>query len=796
MDFHDLAPLLAAGSDLDALVELLAGLTDKERKACSGPSLEAAAYGPLRLANQSAIALTLLGCGTGVRQVTSGLQWLSIDAEALPLATRVLRDRNPSWLAQFPTALMEIRDVGPDARRLVRHLVRDGLVPAPDLAAYQAGLAYGLMASRPDPVSVLDALADDPGILDHELWDMLACEGAGAVLASVDQWLARAWVMPGQPPAPVTPERTWQHALVTLSSQEIVDRHRLLNETLTACLRDWKASDSAWYLSLHDALAPTLDEAHARESVYLRLLAAEPGRTVSLAQRQLTRLLESDRADLPALIEGSDAALSRPDKGPVIAQLRLLQAAAGREPSHRSGIAVAVRTALSHTRTDVQERALRVLGALVPDPEERATLMGRHVETLAPTLRLGLGATGSTTARSPGDGDQAPVVRQPDPEPVVPILDADELADVLSQLIEEAADPVEVERALEAVARLAGTKPRSGGDVLARRAQTLLGERDPGPWTGEDVRADLAALTLVWLARGSAGHGPKGRVVDHQMRSNRFVSIFSPDWTLSSLVTRRIHEIAIATAKGGATLLSLPTRRDGSIDRATMLARVRCLSRTARPLPLDVGVAALRLSPADDNGPDLPGAHRAARALAAHLETLESHHARWEPVLGTSRSMYGPTLERGATWRDAASSKGSTTDAVAAVLDRHDPLRRFGLETQDGEYGGRFEQVTALWPLLLPHHPELLAAHAHARLNRALTKNRHGTGPLLDALARTRTPTGPVVCSSMTLGLSAKNGDERTEPAPSTPWSIWPRRACSTAISSAPRSGGCSRRTS
>jgi hypothetical protein len=177
VDFHDLAPLLAAGSDLDVLVELLAGLTDKERKACSGPSLKAAAYGPLRLANHSAIALTLLGCGTGVRQVTSGLQWLSIDAEALPLATRVLRDRNPPWLVQFPTALMEIRDVGPDARRLVRHLVRDGLVPAPDLAAYQAGLAYDLMASRSDPVSVLDTLADDPGILDHELWDMLACEG-------------------------------------------------------------------------------------------------------------------------------------------------------------------------------------------------------------------------------------------------------------------------------------------------------------------------------------------------------------------------------------------------------------------------------------------------------------------------------------------------------------------------------------------------------------------------------------------------------------------------------------------
>jgi hypothetical protein len=51
-------------------------------------------------------------------------------------------------------------------------------------------------------------------------------------------------------------------------------------------------------------------------------------------------------------------------------------------------------------------------------------------------------------------------------------------------------------------------------------------------------------------------------------------------------------------------------------------------------------------------------------------------------------------------------------------------MRLLHLEARDGEYESRFEQVTGLWPLLLPHRPELLAAHAHARLNRALTRNR------------------------------------------------------------------------
>lgn len=90
--------------------------------------------------------------------------------------------------------------------------------------------------------------------------------------------------------------------------------------------------------------------------------------------------------------------------------------------------------------------------------------------------------------------------------------------------------------------------------------------------------------------------------------------------------------------------------------------------------------------------------------------------------------------ERAATWQDRASPRGKADDAVRAVLDRRDPLPNLAGEAADGDYAGRFAQVTASWPLLLPHHPDLLAAHAHARLNRGLLENRSGTEPLLDTL--------------------------------------------------------------
>ena len=357
-------------------------------------------------------------------------------------------------------------------------------------------------------------------------------------------------------------------------------------------------------------------------------------------------------------------------------------------------------------------------------------------------------------------------------EPVVPVEDAGELTDLLGQLIEEASDPVDVERALEAVGRFARERPRTGGDVLARRAAALLGERYPGPWTGEDVRADLAALTLVWLTGADPGRGPRGRLTGREMRANRFVSNVEPDWTLATLVSLRIHEIARATHAGGATTLSLPTHRDGSIAAGAMQARIRLLPRASRPWPLDTSVAALRLEPESRSLLDLPGAHRTARAMAAHLKVLDGYRPRWEPVIGPSLGIYRAVNEQAGTWRDAPGAKGATDDAVAAVLDRRDPLRPLALEANDGEYGSRFEQVSGLWPLLLPHHPELLAAQAHARLNRALTP---------DAAARPARASGrPPVRRSGAAGRDAGGTSRHSARGvrPSAPWQVRHRSGC------------------
>src|SRR3984957_16340170 len=338
VEFTDLARFLVPDSDLVALTELLGNLTVKERRALSGPVRRAARLESRVKGNDSALILLALGCVTGVRQVASSLGYLELTDAALPLASRVLRDRDPDWLPNLPKALFDLR-LPSDASRLSRRLVRDDLIPAPDLPDYRTGVVHEL-TSQPGVRDVLQELRADPQILEQELWDMLACEGAGRALWYIDGLLEAGWGVKGRGPLPMkTPERTWRAALAVLSGTGEISRDRLLDETLTACLRDWSARDSAWYPALHDQLSPTLPECAARAGIYLRLLAAGPGPTVSLAQRQLARLIDADYADLPALAQASAVVLSRPDKGTALAQLKLLVRAVAKHPAQTSVIA-------------------------------------------------------------------------------------------------------------------------------------------------------------------------------------------------------------------------------------------------------------------------------------------------------------------------------------------------------------------------------------------------------------------------------------------------------------------------
>src|SRR5690606_22537575 len=109
-------------------------------------------------------------------------------------AHEILVDRRPEWLAQWAAYLLNDDNYWHDWR-LVRRLVRAGLIPKPDHPNYVLGMISGVTqwvdGSRPTVQQWLD---EDPELLDDEVWRLFELEGGGEnSLANVDRFGGGGW---------------------------------------------------------------------------------------------------------------------------------------------------------------------------------------------------------------------------------------------------------------------------------------------------------------------------------------------------------------------------------------------------------------------------------------------------------------------------------------------------------------------------------------------------------------------------------------------------------------------------
>ena len=353
-------------------------LSDADRKAL-GPK----ARGWLTRGNATRIpsshaALAVIATAGGWRQaLIAPTHAFGLDRSFVDHTVEILRARDPNWIPEFVTALLEAE--GNWNWRLARALVRANLTPAPDHPEYFRGTVRGVPDySAKDRRPLIDQLDADPDLVGDHLINMLATEGTGRLLAFHDSYQEGTYDhLPQHYPFPAG---TWRVSLLTLTEAGRLDRGRLLDTVLTAPLRDWASADLGWFVAMHDALAPSPAEVLERQPAYARLLTAEHGPSVKLGQRELTRIMSEPEFDARLVVDASRATLARTDKASASAQLRLLGKLAKSHPD--LDVATAVRAASDHPRPDIRaqtETLLRELGDS-PTPTPTACAL-RHPAT-------------------------------------------------------------------------------------------------------------------------------------------------------------------------------------------------------------------------------------------------------------------------------------------------------------------------------------------------------------------------------------------------------------------------------
>jgi Family of unknown function (DUF6493) len=708
-----------AAQDAQAVVRLLRGVTEQERRLCNKAIQQRVAV-LWDSAEHPALAVAALGLAQSAAQAAHVIRHLDV-SDTAAVACEALAERRPRWLADFSCRILRPGWVLNGGWHLTRALIRDGLVPAPRTLDYLP-LALG---GTPDDPPLHQALLDDPPLLEDEIFQF-AAEGAGDWMRSADGYVETVRRLP-----------------FAMCDEGHLDRGRVLDSCLGALLSDLPPSQLGWYVGFHRELAPSLDEIADRSATYLRVLATEAGSAVNLAQRALKPLVRAGRLDPAALLEACAAVLHRAEKKHVLAQLKLLEITARRHPEFSSQVSEAAAAALTHKHADVAEKAL----ALIEEHKHRLGDTARRqiaeaAGDIAPSLHLAAETVLSLPIVQPGP--QEPVTPAPGAAAPGRVADLHELAETAAAIVFDPWDPALVEQLLDGLGRFCGDYDAFAAALAPVTARVAGGEDVPQlrtlSWL---LRADEAAEDL---RRGfRAGHG----VALEPFWDNHRSSGASP----GALLGIRLHEIYGRFWRGEpAPLLAFPDTGTGHVDPGRLVAELAQLETSGRkPWPADFLQALLRLPRQVGSAP-----RQAAAALTSPAGRL------LEATIGAGglpdpdiRVTYDGTASAVAL----AAAPGMTQwgKHLTRIWDLPDPINTVGAAWY------REAAQLRVWAWALPSHRDVTVSHALPVLNGIVYPERI-YGPVAEFIALLPDlggPAGPATNIALCYALAAHQPEHR-----------------------------------
>ncbi len=563
-----------------------------------------------------------------------------------PVLDRIVRDRRPEWLDEWIAHELEQEwsrvDFG-----LLRGWIRDGVCAKPAIDGYYREFARYLMSTgffdgkkKVSPISA--QLLADPAMLD-DIEGLFRVEHVGF---NTNEWLTRG---------AAEDHETWPDALAKLAEQGHIERARLFELVLGGLRLGLKQNQLAGFHRLYKRLAPTAEEQLRHQGDYIALLCHPVGHVAKFALEMLANVEKARALDVGPFLREIEGLLTSGAKGNALAALKLLKRIAAQKGSDPAALA-AIGAALRHGAAEVQAQALALLEAHAHKLGDAAAL--REAEGFAAAsnrarLRAllerlgGEAAAPSATACRPTPADET-TAYQPISEDInaqrilfaegalTPITSVDELIDAAFHAVEVVESPDEVERIVDAIARLAGERP---ADFDARVAPLLfrLGENPtPHGLVGSlGVGSALRDLLQTWLTGELHRTHPEQIYV--YARDDAFVPLIAHLWSLADRVA----------AKRAGHLLSAPTHKGGWIDPLVWVERLHAGDAETTDLCLSL----LRLAPD----------HR-AEALARTERLADPLRRLARFALGGDAAPAEADRELYAAWISAARCRGPQRD--------------------------------------------------------------------------------------------------------------------------------------
>ncbi|MFF8380046.1 DUF6493 family protein [Streptomyces sp. NPDC015661] len=690
-------------------------------------------YMPNRI--RSALYVAGAGCLPTAAAAASwlGARDLQIWPEDKPLALAALGEPDPEWAADLAGRLAGRRSVAENSYPLLHGLiVRAGFTVEPT-DGYVTGWTWHLVDDR-----LVERLREDP-----------------QTPALVAHALAMA-----EPPEPLTrpagrrPQRHWPSALRTLVEEGVLDRARVLDVCVSRLLRGGPLRNLRLPLELVQLLAPDAEELRARIPDWVGIAADAPSIVAGYAQDVLVELASAGAVPVGALAEMTSGVLFRTEKKLVRAQLALVGKVLAREPGAAGELLPAVTEAFGNEDTDIQERALRLVGRHLSAVDEGVRReLAEAAGLLSPTHRRAavelFGADLEPEEVLPYEEILPPL---PEAQLVPPPVTTVE--ELMSELVVKrlSENPVAFERALDDLVRHAHRDRAAVAEAVREAFPSPPWEQQTHYFTHTTHGIHVVLAGLLGLlnpalvdVRRTSGHGAESCL--HQ--------------ALSGVLDGRLWEAADLVGTDALPfLLATPTRHTGAIDPLVLVERLRQYRDAGvEPAPADLAQALLRVERGD------PSAARAAGEAAA-LGTPAGR--RLAARLGEEEAV-GATVRFLRRDEDKTLRRYYLTDRLVVDLGGHRAVKAEfppAFQWLGGALGAtprrchHWIEGRAQWAPVLPADRELLAACLLPTLVGAEGDSRGVTEPLT-ALAEAEGPVGRAVLLALALGLGCMDADDR-----------------------------------
>ncbi|MFI1990244.1 DUF6493 family protein [Actinoplanes sp. NPDC020271] len=772
----------AQNGSLTGVVRLLVRATEEERLALA-PEVEAAIKaldrnGWWRGQNNPnpGYALAVIGCMPSAARAAALLQRTSMQSWAKDGPAHFLevaRARELTWLGDLGARLAQrlpIRDANVDLWPVVSAFLREGGTEPPVtenvVRAWLDRLLSPPWQRNEDKTPLSIRLREDPH-RDLLLPGVFEFTGFGSDLAamgwdeSTGQWES----------TPVLPK-----VIAHLVADGTLERKVILDLTVDRLLRGGRPNEVRPFALLHDALAPTLDEACSHALDYARLLPEAPGAVATLAQKALRQVDEAGRLELETLLDTSGPTLVRKEKTLVKAQLTWLEKVARREPGRAGEVLETIATAFGHPALDVQERALTGIGKQVA---------GLDADTVARLAEASVILGGDLPARAvelfgvaaPESADKVPELlpAAPPAEMPAPIATATELAEELVALAHERG-AIRWERVLAGLVTLYATE---GATVLRAALQPVL-DRYPGDfaessWNRTEPLLHLGIAIRSVIGPDSPAAAPRTGVGRSGNLWEWLVTSVRTAWqdgrrggddsalaaTPDGVLGLRVAELATQLTRTMVPLImATPTHVTGSVDASVLLERLRRAEAEGwQPWPVDFEQALLRL-PRETDPAVVAAAGQLTSPAGRQFATWLTRGGLPDPV--TRRFEQTPDDKNRYYW----------SPGVRRVVAAMSPARDGGLRlerqlltvvpgTHPAGYPGTFHGTGDVLTMVLPHHREAAAAWALPEVAATADQEQREGAGVLPLLAECSGPVGPALAHGVAYGLGARHHENR-----------------------------------